>query len=105
MGERLPKETFTSRLRDELLDREVFANLKGAKVLAEDYRDRYNHGALEYLTPAQFTAIEALWAQRAPLCAHRGTEGARIGTETLIMTGTENGDRSLLQDDAGRPNG
>ena len=47
----------------------MFANLKEAKVLAEDYRDHYNHhrphGALGYLTPAQFTAIEALWAQRA----------------------------------------
>jgi transposase InsO family protein len=47
----------------------VFANLKEAKVLAEDYRDHYNHhrphGALGYLTPAQYTAIEALWAQRA----------------------------------------
>jgi len=29
-------ETFNSRLRDELLDREVFANVKEAKVLAED---------------------------------------------------------------------
>lgn len=62
-------ETFISRLRDELLDREVFANLKEAKVLAEDYRYHYNHhrahGALGCLAPAQFTAIEALWAQRA----------------------------------------
>jgi putative transposase len=29
-------ETFISRMRDELLDREEFANLKEAKVLAED---------------------------------------------------------------------
>ena len=60
-------ETFISRLRDELLDREVFANLKEAKVLAKDYRDHYNqkrpHGALGYLTPAEFAAIEALSAQ------------------------------------------
>jgi putative transposase len=57
-------ETFISRLRDELLNREVFANVKEAKVLAEDYRDHYNHrrphGALGYLTPAEFAAIEAL---------------------------------------------
>jgi putative transposase len=62
-------ETFISRLRDELLDREVFANLKEAKVLAGDYREHYNqqrpHGALGYLTPAEFAAIEALSAQRA----------------------------------------
>lgn len=60
-------ESFISRLRDELLDREVFANLKEAKVLAKDYRDHYNHhrphGALGYLTPAEFAAIEALRAQ------------------------------------------
>ena len=59
-------ETFISRLRDELLDREVFANLLEAKVLAKDYRDHYNrqrpHGALGYLTPAEFAAIEALSA-------------------------------------------
>jgi transposase InsO family protein len=59
-------ETFISRLRDELLDREVFASLKEAKVLAKDYRDHYNrqrpHGALGYLTPTEFAAIEALSA-------------------------------------------
>ena len=42
-------------MREELLNREMFANLKEAKVLAEDYRDYYNHrrphGALGYLTP------------------------------------------------------
>ena len=60
-------ETFIGRLRDELLDREVFANVKEAKVLAKDYRDHYNHhrphGALGYLTPAEFAAIEASRAQ------------------------------------------
>ncbi|MCA1738596.1 MAG: IS3 family transposase [Actinobacteria bacterium] len=60
-------ETFISRLRDELLNREEFANLKEAKVLAEDYRDHYNHhrphGALGYLTPTEFAAIEALTDQ------------------------------------------
>jgi putative transposase len=57
-------ETFVSRLRDELLDREVFANLKEAQALAQDYREYYNHhrphGALGYLSPAEFAAIEAL---------------------------------------------
>ncbi len=56
-------ETFISRLRDELLNREVFANLKEAQVLAGDYREHYNHhrphGALGYLTPAEFAAREA----------------------------------------------
>ena len=56
-------ETFISRMRDELLNREMFANLKEAKVLAEDYREHYNHhrphGALGYLTPKEFAAVEA----------------------------------------------
>jgi putative transposase len=60
-------ETFISRMRDELLNREEFANVKEAKVLAEDYRDHYNHhmphGALGYQTPAEFAAIGALSAQ------------------------------------------
>jgi putative transposase len=60
-------ESFIGRLRDELLEREVFANLAEAKVLAKDYHDHYNHhrphGALGYLTPAEFAAIEALAAQ------------------------------------------
>jgi putative transposase len=60
-------ETFISRMRDELLERELFANLKEAQVLLEDYRGHYNHrrphGALGYLTPAEFAAIEALRGQ------------------------------------------
>lgn len=60
-------ESFISRMRDELLNRELFANLKEAQVLLEDYRDHYNHhrphGSLEYLTPAEFAAIEALGNQ------------------------------------------
>lgn len=56
-------ETFVSQLRDELLDRELFANLKEAQVLLGDYRQHYNHhrphGALSYMTPAEFAAAEA----------------------------------------------
>jgi transposase InsO family protein len=51
-------ETFISRFGDELLKREVFADLLEAKVLVEDYRDHYNHhrphSALGYRTPAEF---------------------------------------------------
>jgi putative transposase len=51
-------ETFISRFSDEVLKREVFADLLEAKVLIEDYRGHYNnqrpHSALGYLTPAEF---------------------------------------------------
>jgi putative transposase len=53
-------ETFNSRLRDEILDREIFETLKEAKVLLEDHRLEYNHrrphSSLGYVTPAEFAA-------------------------------------------------
>jgi putative transposase len=53
-------------MRDELLNKEMFANLKEAKVLAEEYREHYNHhwphGALGYLSPTEFAATKALKA-------------------------------------------
>ena len=55
-------ETFNSRLRDELLDRETFETLKEAKVILEDYRLAYNHrrphSSLGYRTPAEFAAAQ-----------------------------------------------
>src|SRR5262245_23390491 len=51
-------ESFNSRLRDELLNREVFETLREAKVLTEDYRLDYNHrrphSSLGYRTPAAY---------------------------------------------------
>ena len=55
-------ETFNSRFRDELLDREVFETLKEAKVIVEDHRLDYNHrrphSSLGYRTPAEFAAAQ-----------------------------------------------
>jgi putative transposase len=57
-------ETFISRFSDELLKREVFADLLEAKVLVEDYRGHYNHqrphSALGYRTPAEFAMAAGL---------------------------------------------
>ena len=48
-------ESFNGKLRDELLDREVFSTLKEVVVLTEDWRQIYNrirpHSALGYRTP------------------------------------------------------
>ena len=53
-------ESFNSRLRDELLDRELFTTLLEAKVLCEQYRRFYNeerpHSALGYTTPSAYAA-------------------------------------------------
>jgi putative transposase len=53
-------ESFHGRLRDDLLDRELFYSVGEAKVLAEDWRLEYNdqrpHSGLGYMTPAAFAA-------------------------------------------------
>lgn len=49
-------ESFNGKLRDELLDREIFYTLTEAKVLIERWRNHYNHvrphSALGYRPPA-----------------------------------------------------
>jgi putative transposase len=49
-------ESFNARLRDELLDGEVFATLKEAQVLIEQWRQHFNtvrpHSALGDRPPA-----------------------------------------------------
>jgi transposase InsO family protein len=49
-------ESFNSKLRDELLNREIFYSLKEAQVLIEGWRQHYNairpHSALRWTPPA-----------------------------------------------------
>jgi putative transposase len=49
-------ESFNGKVRDELLDREIFTTLEEAKVLIEQWRREYNqvrpHSALGYQPPA-----------------------------------------------------
>ena len=53
-------ESFNGRLRDEVLDREVFYSVKEAKVIVENWRLEYNnhrpHSGLGYMTPAVFAS-------------------------------------------------
>ena len=54
-------ESFNGKLRDELLDREIFTTLTEAKILIEEWRNEYNqvrpHSALNYRPPAPETII------------------------------------------------
>ena len=49
-------ESFNGKLRDELLDREVFYTLREVQVLTEQYRQTYNrirpYSSLGYRPPA-----------------------------------------------------
>ena len=60
-------ESFIGKLRDELLDREIFYTLKQARVLIERWRQQYNrvrpHSSLGYRPPAP----KALLLNPAPL--------------------------------------
>jgi putative transposase len=51
-------ELFNGKLRDDLLDREVFYSVREAKVLVEGWRLEYNnhrpHSGLDYMTSAAF---------------------------------------------------
>ncbi len=52
-------ESFNGRLRDELLNREIFYTLQKAKILIETWRREYNeirpHGSLGHRPPAPQT--------------------------------------------------
>lgn len=56
-------ESFHSRLRDELLNAEVFADAREAKALASAWQHEYNHhrphSSLGYVPPAAFAATLA----------------------------------------------
>ena len=56
-------ESFNGKLRDELLDREIFTTLKEAQVLIEQWRREYNefrpHSAKAYQPPAPVAILTA----------------------------------------------
>ena len=60
-------ESFNGKLRDELLNREIFDTLLEARVLVEEYRWEYNtirpHSALNYRPPAPEAWVHPAVAQ------------------------------------------
>jgi transposase InsO family protein len=57
-------ESFNGKLRDELLNREIFMTLEEAKVLIEQWRREYNqlrpHSSLGYRPPAPEAILSAV---------------------------------------------
>ncbi len=67
-------ESFNGKLRDELLDREIFYTLQEARILVEGWRRHYNtvrpHSSLGYRPPAPAArAIPALTPRTIPALA------------------------------------
>ena len=59
-------ESFNARLRDELLDGEIFYTLKEAQIIIESWRRHYNavrpHASLKYKPPAPEVIVPAFAA-------------------------------------------
>lgn len=82
-------ESFNARLRDELLNGEIFYSLREAQILIESWRRHYNavrpHGSLGYKPPAPEVFVPALaaWAPQRP-------EAAQVATRRLADGGAMN---------------
>ena len=54
-------ESFSSRLRDELTNRELFLSVNELRYVADHWRTDYNHyrsySSLDYVAPAAFAAM------------------------------------------------
>jgi putative transposase len=82
-------ESFNSRLRDELLNAEIFENVAEAQSLAAEWRNAYNHrrphSSLGYQTPAQYAAGCAASAPAAPtLQQHSRNQEALSISQTVL---------------------
>ena len=77
-------ESFNGKLRDELLDREVFDTLLEAKVLIERWRQAYNtvrpHSSLGYRAPAPEATQPCSFASATP---QRTSRAGLLPTPTL----------------------
>ena len=64
-------ESFNARLRDELLDGEIFYTLAEARIVIESWRRHFNtvrpHGSLGYKPPAPEVFVPAMTARAAAL--------------------------------------
>ncbi len=71
-------ESFNGKLRDELLNGDIFYSLKEAEILIDRWRQNYNtlrpHSALGYLPPAPQGHCHEFWPRLA-----RAGEGSVIG--------------------------
>jgi len=81
-------ESFNSKLRDELLNGEIFFSLAEAQVLIEAWRRHFNavrpHSSLKYRPPAP-EAIVARNGNAAPWASAPAVEGARSPNSNVAL--------------------
>lgn len=71
-------ESFNGKLRDELLNGEIFYTLKEAQILIEWWRSHYNevrpHSSLNYRSPAPQTVMTETKSPRLVMPTHQGVQ-------------------------------
>lgn len=81
-------ESFNARLRDELLNGEIFYSLAEAKVVIESWRRHFNtvrpHGSLGYRAPAPEVFVPALAAWPAPRAPSAPPAMLQLAKEALL---------------------
>ncbi len=94
-------ESFNARLRDELLDGEIFYSLAEARIVIESWRRHYNtvrpHGSLGYKPPAPEVFVPAMAARTAaqPLPASPPALGVEAVSALTFRTDHSVGGRSV----------
>ncbi len=83
-------ESFNSRFRDEMLDREVFGSIRDARKLTaawqEEYNERRPHSSLGYIPPSAYAAACATSAPAAPpLQRHKREETALPFNQPILL--------------------
>ena len=88
-------ESFNGKLRDELLNGELFLSLAEARWVIDrwrlDYNHRRPHSSLDYQTPAAFAA--RCCSSDRPTASLQKNSGT-LNPDSLTQAGTNNGGRS-----------
>jgi putative transposase len=97
-------ESFNARLRDELLDGEIFYSLKEAQIVIESWRRHYNavrpHESLGYRPPAPEVFLPALAAWPSARLGGRSDSHAPADVESWVKLTFES-DHSTGADQSG----
>ena len=86
-------ESFNGRLRDELLNRELFLSVPEARYVLDEWREDYNHGrphgSLDWRTPAAYAASLANTNRFSHRTWHRNREGVTLKAERPVRSGPD----------------
>ena len=93
-------ESFNARLRDELLDGEIFYTLREAQIVIESWRRHYNavrpHAALGYRPPAPEVFVPAL-AEPSRLSSRKNSRKNGLGLVSVMSARGAAGESTAIR--------